>query len=266
MTAAEYDRLSENLRARLEDDARVLALVALGATAIPERRDSYSDHDYWVVVAPGSKTIFLEEFSWLPDAEAVVASIRSGAHYLVVLYATGHTMEFGVFEPDELSQGKLNAYDIRFDRQGIAERLAEIAERSAARPPTPDERSECELLFVMLLTGATRAARGEHLSAHKYIAFFALDFLLGLLVRNKPSTQPELIDSLDAWRHFDQLAPAVAADLRAAVRFPTAAAALRLLDIADRELRSLLPDYPARAAEVARSTLHRLSPNAGTAV
>src|SRR5881409_743059 len=52
MTPAEYDQLSERLRTRLEGDARVLALVALGSTAFPERRDTYSDHDFWVVVTP----------------------------------------------------------------------------------------------------------------------------------------------------------------------------------------------------------------------
>jgi hypothetical protein len=265
MTAAEFEQLSERLRTRLEGDARVLALVALGSTALPERRDSYSDHDFWVVVTPGTRAAFLEDTSWLPDAESVVSCIRTGVRYLVALYYSGHTMELGIFEPDELSEGKLGAYRLWFDRHGIEERLAEIATRSPVRPPTPDDQSECVPLFTALLTGAARTARGEHLSAHKYIRFFALDFLLGLLVRNKPSAQPELIDPLDPWRRFDDLDPAVAADIRAAVRLPTVEAAVRLLDIADRELRTLLPDYPARAAEVVRSALHRLSLNAGAA-
>ena len=244
----------------------MLALVALGSTALPERRDTYSDHDFWVVVTPGARAVFLEDTSWLPDTEQVVSSIRTGVRYLVALYDSGHTMELGVFEPDELSEGKLGAYRLLFDRHGIEERLAEIATRSVVRPPTPDDHSECALLFTILLTGAARAARGEHLSAHKYIRFFALDFLIGLLVQNKPSAQPELIDPLDAWRRFDDLDPAVAADIHAAVRLPTVEAAIRLLDIADRELRCLLPNYPARAAEVARSALHRFSPNVGTPV
>lgn len=129
--------------------------------------------------------------------------------------------------------------------------------------PTPlEERWKYERLLVTLLTGATRAARGEHLSAYKYITSIALDFLLGLLVRNKPLSQPELTDSLDPWRRFEQLHPAIAADLRAAVQLPAIEAALRLLDIAERELRPVLPDYPARAAEVVRSALCRLSPKA----
>ena len=119
MTAAEFDRLSERLRSRLEGDARVLALVALGSTALPERRDAYSDHDFWVVVTPGAK--------------------------------------------------------------------------------------------------------------------------------------------------FDHLDRVVAADLLAAARLPAVEAAIRLLDITDRELRDVLPDYPAHAAKIVRSALDRLSPNAGAA-
>lgn len=266
MTAAVFDELSERLRSRLEGDARVLALVALGSTTLAERRDTYSDHDFWVVVTPGARAAFLEDTSWLPDTEPVVSSIRTGVRCLVALYDTGHTMEVGVFEPDELSEGKLGAYRLLFDRHGIEERLAEIATRSVVRPPTPDDQSECALLFTVLLTGAARAARGEHLSAHKYIRFFALDFLIGLLVRNKPLAQPELIDPLDPWRRFEDLDPAVAADIRAAVQLPAVQAVVRLLDITERELRSVLPDYPARAAMIVRSALHRLLANAGAAV
>jgi hypothetical protein len=263
VTPAEYDRLSENLCARLMDDGRVLALVALGSTAAPGRRDAYSDHDFWVVVSPGARASFLEDTSWLPDTENVVSAIRTGERYLVALYDSGHTMEVGVFEPDELTEGKLGAYRLLFDRHGIEERLAEIAARSAGRPPTPDDRSECELLFTSLLTGAARAARGEHLSAHKYIRFFALDFVLGLLVRNKPLARSELIDPLDAWRRFDDLDPAVAAELHAILQLPVIEAAMRLLDLTECELRAVLPDYPTRAAEVVRSALHRLSAKAG---
>jgi hypothetical protein len=265
LTPAEYDWLSECLRTRLENDPRVLALVALGSTAVPERRDTYSDHDFWVVVTPGARTIFLENASWLPDTEAVVVSARARARFLVALYVTGHVLELGVFEPAELSEGELGAYRILFDRYGIDEQLNEIAMRSRGRPTPQEERWRYERLLVILLTGATRAARGEHLSAHKYITSFALDFLLGLLVRNKPSSQPELIDSLDPCRRFEQLQPAIAADLHAAVQLPAIEAALRLLDIAEYELQAVLPDYPTRAAEVVRSALCRLSPKAGGA-
>jgi hypothetical protein len=258
VTEAEYDRFTDRLRVSLEGDARVLALIALGSTAVPEQRDQYSDHDFWIVARPGERATLLEERSWLPDAETQVACVRTGSRYLVALYATGHVMESGVFEPDELGEGRLGTYRILFDRHGLAERLEEIAARPS-RPPTPDERSECELFFITLLTGAARAARGEHLSAHKYLAFFAADFLLGLLVRNKRFRGSELIDRLDPWRRFDQLDPALAADLLAAVRLTPTKAALRLLDIAERELRDVLPDYPARAAEVARSALRRLT-------
>jgi hypothetical protein len=257
MTAAEYEQFTDNLRRRLEGDARVLGLVALGSTANPEWRDAHSDHDFWVVVAPGATATFLEKFSWLPDAGDLVACVRTGVRYMVALYATGHVLEIGVFEPDELTEGKLGAYQVLFDRHGLAERLAEIAARPV-RPPTPDDRSECELLFVMLLTGAARAARRERLSAHKYLGFFAPDFLIGLLVRNKPFAMPERVDRLDPWRRFEELDPALSADMLAAVRLPPTEAALRLLDIAERELRDQLRDFPARAAAVVRAALQHL--------
>jgi hypothetical protein len=260
MTPEEYERFTASVRTCLEADARVLALVALGATAVPARRDGYSDHDFWVVVAPGSKAGFLEDLSWLPDGEERVAAIRIGSNGDIVLYSSGHIVEYVVSEPEDLAQGKLDAYSVLFDRGGIQDRLEEIAGRSSFRSTRLDNRPQTEvlLLLVMLLTGARRAARGEHLSAHKYIAYFALDWLLGLLIDREPMADPTLIDRLDPWRRFDQIHPALAGELLAAVQLPTIEAAMRLLDIGERELRGVLPEYPERAAGVVRSELRRL--------
>ena len=44
---------------------------------------------------------------------------------------------------------------------------------------------------------------------------------------------------LDPWRRFDQLYPSLSADLHGALQHPTIEAAIRLLGIAERELRPI---------------------------
>ena len=53
MTSQEFERYSTALQQRLQTDEQVLALIALGSMAEPHRADAWSDHDFWVVTAPG---------------------------------------------------------------------------------------------------------------------------------------------------------------------------------------------------------------------
>jgi hypothetical protein len=258
MSPIEYDRFTERVSDRLAADERVLALVALGSTAVPELRDGHSDHDFWLVVSAGAKAAYLEENSWLPNAALIVAAVRQGAHYCTILDQTGHVVEFGVFEVSELPSGRLGRYSVLFDRHGIAAELTEIAGWSPSRRARLDDRPECELLLITLLTGARRAARGERLSAHRYLVSFALDILLGLLRRREESSPLQWSDPLDPWRRFEQVNPPLASELRSAVRLPEARAAARLLEIAERELGQGTTDFPVETAEAVRLALGHL--------
>jgi hypothetical protein len=64
MNSADYHRFSEELRSGLQQDERVLGLVALGSMAewdyLP---DAWSDHDFFVVTQPGTQEAFRNE--WL---------------------------------------------------------------------------------------------------------------------------------------------------------------------------------------------------------
>jgi len=252
-----YDEFTDLLRARLEADPRVRALVALGSTAAPELRDEHSDHDFWVVVEDGERAGFVADPGWLPDAGEIVAWVRQGERYGTALFESGQVVEVGIFEVAELSSGRLSHYRVCFDRAGIAETLAEIAANSPSRSGRLDDRPECEILFLTLLTGACRAARGEHLSAQKYLAYHALDMLLGLLARRDPS-EPDGRDPLDPWRRVESTDAQLATELLSVLRLPAIEAARRLFEIALRELRPDIPDFPEGAAAVVRRELERL--------
>jgi hypothetical protein len=114
------------------------------------------------------------------------------------------------------------------------------------------------LALIALGSTAVPELRDEHLSAHKYIAYFALDMLLGLLVRREPASHPNGSDPLDPWRRFEQTNPTLAAELRSAVRMPEIQVALRLMEITERELAGRVADFPMEAARAVRRAPDRL--------
>lgn len=263
MTAAEHEQFTQRLQANLEADERVLALVALGSTAVAERRDAFSDHDFWVIVQPGAKAALQDDIAWLPDVQESVATVRISGFGLLVLYTTGHMVELAISEPHELSEGKLDAYALLFDRCHIGAKLNEIAARSGTRPTAEKDIIDCTRALMAVLTGAGRVARGEYLAAHKYLRYSVPAFLLDILGCYKYPPRPPLGDCLDPWRRWEQIDPAVAAELRAVIELPLAEVAAGLLDLADRELRPVLPGYPVQVAETVRLALQRLTAQDG---
>ena len=66
MEPPDIEAFTEGLVATLTADGRVLGLVALGSMAATDRSpDVWSDHDFWVVVVPGTG-----RFRGSPDAAA----------------------------------------------------------------------------------------------------------------------------------------------------------------------------------------------------
>src|SRR6185503_17525072 len=112
------------LIARLEADAVVMGLVALGSTADATSRDEWSDHDFWIITSPGSQSNYLDSFAWLPRANPILLTVRHGISYRTVLYANRHKVEYAVFDSAEATRGKVERFEVLIDRGGIG-RLAE---------------------------------------------------------------------------------------------------------------------------------------------
>ena len=255
MTRQEFAAFTTELQKRLQADEQVLALIALGSMAELPRADQWSDHDFWVVTAPGKDEMLLTDLTWLPSAEQIVAPIRHGQRYYTVLYATGHIVEFAIFTPETIATGKVDTYRILFDRIGLEATLTAIASRSEILPDPSNNLALFHHFLLSLLTGVGRAARGEQLNSDTYVNYFAVGALLELHRRHTPSPQQQRSDKLDPWRRVETIYPELAEQLRRILHLSLPGRAIELLALAEQQLRPHMTNYPAQAVEVVRRKL-----------
>jgi len=248
-----YDAFTRSLASALAGDPRVVGLVALGSMSgdgVPP--DGFSDHDFFVVTVPGEQESFRTDLRWLPGDSGTVLVHRETAHGLKVVLADGHLLEFAVFDLEELLVARANRYAVLLDRGGVAARMAEVAARPSEHPA---DRWLCGQLLGNLLVGGGRAARGELLSARLFVAGHATGHLLRLLARHVPAEADASLDDLDPFRRFEKAHPRLGGELNAVLARDPLEAALALLDLAGRELRPYLPEWPSAAAEVVGNRL-----------
>ena len=247
MLPEQYQKFTNELTQTLESDDRVLGLVALGSMASETYRDQWSDHDFWIITISGAQEAFLDDLSWLPDHKDIVIALRPAAQYYTVLYRAGHIAEFAVFDEQQLAQGKLNNYRLLFDKQDIDQHIRLTYEKTIEQQPAGDAVFEFGNFMVYLWVGLTRYWRGETLSSHKYLTQYALDALLSLVVKHVPPRGEGILDNLDARRRFELAYPDLSEALNMWPADDAPHLATRLLDVAERALREVLPNYPHQA-------------------
>jgi hypothetical protein len=249
----DYDAFTRALAGRLRDDPRVVGLVAVGSMADRDYGpDEWSDHDFFVVTSPGEQEQLRSDLSWLPREDEVALSFRETSHGLKVLYGDGHLLEFAVFGLDELGLARVNRYRVLFDRASVAERMEEVARASGTRPAAAEAaRTAFGMFLTNVLVGAGRARRGERLSGAQFVKSLSVRWLLELL-HSLPAERSGLLDDLDPFRRFDLVHRQLAQELEALLCDETLIAAVGLLELAERELRPVLPDLPWHALAVVR--------------
>ncbi len=259
MNINEFRSFSDTLLANLANDARVLGIVAMGSMAERDYApDQWSDHDFFVVTVPGVQEALLAELSWLPNNDRLVYVAPEGTHGFRAIYDDGHLVEPVVLSVDELAAMRINRYRMIFDRGEVGQHIAEIAARTAAENQVPaDDRIDAGMFLVNLAVGAGRYRRGERLSGHLFVKSYAMEHLVRLLARYLPAARPDLQDNLAPSRRFELLFPAVAVELDEIENLSPITGALRLLDLAERELAGRMPDFPAPAFEAVRQRVMR---------
>lgn len=259
MDQAQFHQFTDTLKNTLAADERVLALVAIGSLAKPERIDHWSDHDFWVITTTAAQTDFLSDISWLPNHTAIVLALRPAQQYYTILYRTGHIAEFAVFGLHDLSRGRLSQYQMLFDKQEVAPHIHSIASHVQQEWHDSDNAEATFSHFLITLcTGAARAARGEQLSASTYIFQYAVDALLKLITHHQPPQQHDLVDPFDSRRRFEQIYPEISAALLPVLARPPIEAAQQLLDLAERLFTNGAIAVAPQALISTRSYLQRL--------
>lgn len=256
MKPHEYQALTDRLQRSLEGDARVIGLMAAGSMArLSHQPDEWSDHDFWVIVQPGSESWFIEHHDWLPDSDQLVLFFRHAVHGSIkAVYASGHLLEFAVSGRQELFNAKLNDYHLLIDRAELAATLAQIRANTEQEHKTwlQDDLTLMGEFITNLLVGVWRCRRGEYLSGRQFITFSSLYSLLRLIPKHIPSDHPEVLDNIDPLRRFELAYPGIGQEINHLLQLDPEQAAAGLLDLADTLLRHRLTDYPAEAVAVIR--------------
>lgn len=250
MNSEQYQAFTEQLAGRARDDEDVLGLVALGSMADLSRRDRWSDHDFFWVVRAGRQEHYRQILDWLPDADQIVLWFRETAHGLKVLFASGHLIEFAVFDLEEIHLARANDYAVIWDRGGVAEAMAEIVARSPSPPVDPVR--ELSFVLCLLQVGVGRHARGEEMSGHMFVKSYALDHLLRLLAAVVPAEREGQLDNLDPFRRFESVYPALGREIAEALVTATPGCAERFLDLIERELAGRVTPFSTDAVKALR--------------
>jgi len=255
MDAIEYQSFLDELTSTLEADPLVLGLVALGSTADDASRDRWSDHDFWIITSPGNQSRYLDTFSWLPRAADILITVGHGPSRRTVLYGDGHKAEYAVFDPEEAVSGKIERFRLLLDRRdigGLAEsiRLQTRHERTSAL----DRPDKLENLCILLWTAYERWARGERLSAQRYVQF-SIDAFLDLLVAHEALGRPPVADELETRRRLEQIEPELGRELGRVVLLAPAEAGVVLIDLAQTRLSLRAPELAWEKALAVRMWL-----------
>ena len=166
----------------LERKGGALLLLGVGSVGVElERMDEYSDLDFFVIVRPGEKKRYIEHLDWLEDIHPLAYAFKNSDDGYKILFEDGIFGEYAVFEELELlnasyTEGRVIWKDPMYDNVEIA------------KPANPIPSQKCDSLdfplneaLTNLYVGLGRYARGERLSAVRFIQGYAIDRILSVL-------------------------------------------------------------------------------------
>ncbi|WP_334072568.1 MULTISPECIES: hypothetical protein [Paenibacillus] len=159
-----------------------LLLLGVGSVGVEtDRIDAYSDLDFFVVVKPGYKQGYIERFDWLEEVYPLAYTFRNTADGYKILFEDGIYGEYAVFEENEMehiaySEGRIVWMDPACTNPEIAKggRRTETQRREGLDFPLNEA-------LTNLYVGLCRYARGEKLSAARFVQSYAVDNILSAL-------------------------------------------------------------------------------------
>jgi lincosamide nucleotidyltransferase B/F len=205
----------EAIGTSLEQSGKALALIALGSVGAElERLDEYSDLDFFAIVQDGCKTEFLTDLGWLTKLEPVAYAFQNTEDGFKLLYADDVFCEFAVFELHELANASFTAGRIVWKAAHIPDSIVQSTMQSMNRPSPKESRLEHSLgeALTNLYIGVKRFARGEQLSAARFVQQYAVDRVIEL-AESLEAPQNALRDPFSRERRLEQRLPVLAGQL-----------------------------------------------------
>lgn len=253
-----FDELSAGLAAGVERHDGLVGIALLGSASDEgaARRDEWSDHDFFAVIAEGRGDQIRPDLTWLPDHDRVVLTAREGEIGFVAVYDDGHVLEFALAEARELA-GALagDATVLVDDPSGATARLIADARARAAAADGFDPANDARLVLVKLLIGVGRARRGETLVAGSLVRQWAVQHLVRALRGRFPERSTPQRDAIDPLRRFELDFASESAQIADAVARPVEEAAFMLFTLTRTWLETGWPQFPTDAAD---AVAHRL--------
>jgi hypothetical protein len=250
--SARFSALSRGLAAGVEAHGDLIGLVLLGSASeeAAHRRDEWSDHDFFALIADGRGAQVRPDLSWLPDQHDLAVTAREGEIGFVAVYDDGHVFEFALSEAAELDGAVAGeATVVVDDDRGTTADLVARARATAAARDRFDPANDAALVFVKLLLGTGRARRGEVLNAGQFVRGAAVIHLVRAIrgrFGDRSTTRRDIIDPL---RRFERDFPEWGARIAEAASAPVEDAARGLYDLAREILEPGWDAFPARAAD-----------------
>jgi hypothetical protein len=236
--------------------SRFAGLVLLGSSsdAAAHRRDEWSDHDFFMLAAPGAEAEVRDVRAWLPDPERLVLVAREGEIGFAAVYDDGHVFEFAAATPEELG-GAIATDDVGIPvDDGSAAALIAGAQARVTDAPAPDAVNEASLVLVKLLIGVGRARRGEWLVAGQFVHAWAVNHF-ARAVRARIPVEGSVRDGIDPVRRFERDYPALGSALREVLAAPVEDAARGMYELLRATLEPGWDAFPSRAADVVAARL-----------
>lgn len=166
----------------LESQEGALLLLGVGSSGMEtDRMDDYSDLDFFVYVRNGAKQRFIDRLDWLEKVHPLAYAFRNTEDGYKILFEDGIYGEFAVFEEREARDVSYRGGRVVWKRQAC---LLEVPENGNAVLQSIRKESldfPINEAVTNLYVGLCRYARGEMLSAVRFIQGYAVDSLLSVL-------------------------------------------------------------------------------------
>ena len=183
MSAPErFEELSAGLATGVRTREGLVGLVLLGSASeeARDRRDEWSDHDFFAHTEAGRGAEIRPDLSWLPDQERLVLTAREGEIGFVAVYDDAHVLEFAFSDAAELAGARaVEATVVVDDDAGTTAELLAEARVRAADGDRFDPANDARLVLVKLVVGVGSAEAGGFSVAYVLVGTY-LTALIGL--------------------------------------------------------------------------------------